>query len=252
MKKELKSKSKRKWIISGLAAFTSVSLLTTGFAVWVVGVNYVENKNDVNVTVDTAQNKSIVFTMSLTSSNIQLKESAQADGKLVRVEKSETVTNPLTVSYKDLQIIYGDNAGFAYKSIKFSIAEPEEGETSYASVKTAANANKLTGSYARNGDSFTYLEAPSVINLSTLSPTKTNGVNVYTITSGSLIFTWGTFFATKSPATFYNEKYKDETDNAKLATASGEITTELTNMYSQLNGKKIKLVATLSTEAVGA
>ena len=39
MKKEINSKSRRRWIMGGLAAFASVALLTTGFAVWVVGGN---------------------------------------------------------------------------------------------------------------------------------------------------------------------------------------------------------------------
>ena len=89
MKKELNSKSKRKWIIGGLAAFTSISLLTTGFAIWVVGVNSTESNNDVTVTVDTAQNKSIVFTMTLGGS-IQLKESAVSNGKIVNVVQEDT------------------------------------------------------------------------------------------------------------------------------------------------------------------
>ncbi len=249
MKKELNSKSKRKWIIGGLAAFTSISLLTTGFAIWVVGVNSTESNNDVTVTVDTAQNKSIVFTMTLGDS-IQLKESAVAEGKIVNVEQSDTQTSPLTISYSNLQIVYGKDSGFDYDCIKFSIAEPGEGETgSYASVKSKEN--KLTGSYARTGTSYTYLEAPDTISLDnyTNSTTTTGSVTTINIGSGSLTFKWGTFFNNESPATFYNAKYAGENDNATLAKASGEITSELKDMYDQLEGKTIKLVATLAKNA---
>lgn len=249
MKKELNSKSKRKWIIGGLAAFTSISLLTTGFAIWVVGVNSTENKNDVNVTVDTAQNKSIVFTMTLTSSSIELKESNTSDGKMVRVESSDVRNDPLTISYSNMQIVYGDKAGFDYDCIKFSIAEPGEGETeSYASVKSKDS--KLTGEgYARATGTYTYLEAPDTIMLSNLDKTQNDSITTYSSASGSLTFKWGSFFDNKSPATYYNTKYANENDNAKLATASGEITTELNDMNTQLNGKKIKLVATLAKTA---
>ena len=251
MKKELNSKSKRKWIIGGLAAFTSISLLTTGFAIWVVGVSSTESNNDVTVTVDTAQNKSIVFTMTLdsSSSSIQLKESAEAKGKIVTVNESDTTASPLTISYSNLQIVYGKDSEFTnnYDCIKFSIAEPEEGETDYASVKSGDN--KLTGTYARTGNSYTYLEAPDTIKLSSLTQTQNDSITTYSSTSGSLTFKWGTFFDNKSPATFYNAKYADESNNATLAKASGEITSELKDMYNQLNGKKIKLVATLAKNA---
>ena len=57
MKKEINSKSRRKWIMGGLAAFASVALLTTGFAVWVVGSQKMSDKGDVSVTVDTGAPK---------------------------------------------------------------------------------------------------------------------------------------------------------------------------------------------------
>lgn len=254
MKKELNSKSKRKWIIGGLAAFTSISLLTTGFAVWVVGVNTTSTENKIGVTVDTAENKSIVFTMTISdTASIQLREAVVSQGKIVNVTQDDTVTNPLTISYTDLKIIYGANAGFNFNSIQFSIAEPGATDSDFVSVKTASGANKLTGGYARSGDSFTYLEAPSPIALSSLTKDESQStITTYSSSSGSLEFKWGSFFDNKSPATFYNEKYKEENDNAKLATASGEITTELEQMKTQLNDKKIKLVATLSTEEVTA
>ena len=62
MKKEINSKSRRKWIRGGLAGFASVALLTTGFAVWVVGVQKDKANGDVKVNVDTAQNANITFT----------------------------------------------------------------------------------------------------------------------------------------------------------------------------------------------
>ena len=65
MRKEINSKSKRKWVAGGLAAFASVALLTTGFATWVVINNNVTDSKDIGVTVDTASNESVDFTMTL-------------------------------------------------------------------------------------------------------------------------------------------------------------------------------------------
>ena len=57
MRKELNSKSKRKWIAGGIAAFASVALLTTGLATYIVGVSNTSVSLDgVKVNVDTAKN----------------------------------------------------------------------------------------------------------------------------------------------------------------------------------------------------
>ncbi len=244
MKKEINSKSRRKWIMGGLAAFASVALLTTGFAVWVVGSSKTDDSKDVNVTVDTAQNASINFTLNVEENpSIALKEAAAVEGKIVKVAAAEASANPLQISYSQSTITYGSNYDFKFTSIVFTIAEGD----GYASVKTATGASKLTGTYARTGTDFTYLTAPATIDISSLQKVESTSGNSTTITlpAGKLDFTWGTFFSAKSPANFYNDLYANETDQVALGNAADEITTELKAMYEQLNGKKIKLVATL-------
>lgn len=245
MKKEINSKSKRKWIMGGLAAFASVALLTTGFAVWYVGSVKTEDSKDVGVVVDTAQNNSINFTLNVEATpSIALKEAAAVEGKIVNVVAADASADPLRISYTQSTITYGSNFDFKYTSIVFTIEEAD----GYASVKTATDANKLTGAYARTGTDFTYLTAPATIDISKLEKVKSTSGNSTTITlpAGNLDFTWGTFFDSKSPANFYNEKYANETDQVALGNAADEITTELKAMYDQLNDKKIKLVAKLA------
>ncbi len=245
MKKEINTKSKRKWIMGGLAAFASVALLTTGFAVWIVGTNNASDNKDVNVTVDTAKNESINFVLNVEENpSIALKESVAVSGKIVNVAESDASANPLQISYSQSTITYGAAYDFKFTSIKFSIVEGD----GYATVKTATDASKLTGTYARSGTDFTYLTAPKSIDISALSKVESSTKNSTTITlpAGTLDFTWGTFFGAKSPATYYNEKYASETDLVALGKAADEITTELNAMYTQLNGKKIKLLAELA------
>ncbi len=245
MKKEINTKSKRKWIMGGLAAFASVALLTTGFAIWIVGTNNTSENKDVNVTVDTAKNESINFVLNVEANpSIALKESAAVSGKIVNVAESEVSANPLQISYSQSTITYGAEYDFKFTSIEFSIVEAE----GYATVKTATDASKLTGTYARTGTDFTYLTAPKSIDISTLSKVESTTGNSTTITlpAGKLDFTWGTFFEGKPPATYYNDKYADETDLVTLGKAADEITTELKAMYEQLNSKKIKLLAELA------
>ncbi len=251
MKKEINSKSKRKWIMGGLAGFASVALLTTGFAIWVVGASQTEQKLDVDVTVDTANNNSIVMSVTMGSdTSIKLAEDTViTDGKIVNVPEGETTEKPLEISCSKITISYGTSYDFKFNSIQFKIAEPETADgTTYASVKAAEN--KLSGSYARTGTDYTYIDAPAAINLTSYKSVAAESGNTrtITITNQTLTFKWGTFFGNTSPAAYYNNLYKDEGDFSVLEKAADEITTELTAMKDQLNGK-IKLVATLSETA---
>ena len=256
MKKEINSKSRRKWIMGGLAAFASVALLTTGFAVWVVGSNKTADKGDVDVTVDTAENNSIIFTFNLgADKSIELKErTATTDGHIINTKADDVATDPLKITYDQSTVKYGRSYDFKFKSIQFSILEPtEEEKAEFASVKVTES--KLTGAGKRTGAEFTYIEAPKAIDISTLVATEAGNTKTLSIPAGSLEFSWGSFFENVSPVTFYNEKYKDVIDDEALTTAADEITTELDNMRNNFlkadgnNFKKIKLKATLSPDA---
>ena len=128
MKKEINSKSRRKWIMGGLAAFASVALLTTGFAVWVVGVSNTDTNNAVTVKVDTAKNNSISFEMeSIGSNEITLAESKttakanQDSTKLVHIDDytddGETYkASPLQLTVK-YTIQYGKDYDFDFNKV---------------------------------------------------------------------------------------------------------------------------------------
>lgn len=254
MRKEINSKSKRKWIMGGLAAFASVALLTTGFALYVVGTTKTDASGNVDVKVDTAENKSIVFDFSLdgADSKIDLKESNVASGKIVTVEQNDTVENALQVKYLASTIKYGTSYVFNFKSIKFRIETSltaEETSNGYATVVVGADGNKLSGGYARETGTYEYISAPKDIDISSYTAAETGNTKTINIAASTLDFTWGSFFDNKAPSTYYNEKYASENDNGNLTTAADEITSELKAMHDQLDGKKIKLVATLSTEA---
>jgi hypothetical protein len=65
MRKELKSKSRRKWLLGGSLAFASVALLTTGFATWVIGTRQTSGDGQLNIGVDTAEDNSVELTFNL-------------------------------------------------------------------------------------------------------------------------------------------------------------------------------------------
>lgn len=268
MKKEINSKSRRKWIMGGLAAFASVALLTTGFAVWMVGVTNDKDSNDVDVTVDTAKNASIYFDMKINNTaSIKLAEStstatANKDGAIVKITDAETPNAydaaPLTLNVT-YTIRYGAASGFDFNNIQFSIidttsleeAEKTDGKN-YCDAKVASENIKLgkdSGSaFARKtSENLTYIEAPKNIEF-TKPSTAVEGKTYFEITdTTSISFKWGSFFGGKdSPATYYNGLENLGTATFEMKdTLSSEITEELNAMWNQMNGKTIKLQATM-------
>ena len=66
MKRELNSRSRRKWVAGGVLVFGSVALLSTGFATWVIGASktYADVEN-IGVIVDTINDESFVLSAAI-------------------------------------------------------------------------------------------------------------------------------------------------------------------------------------------
>lgn len=251
MKKEINSKSKRKWVAGGLAAFASIALLTTGFATWVVGSKIEADTDDVSVTVDTANNESVVFTADLTTdSKIELKEGSLTGGRLVNIPaveglgtNSDDVNNAfLTLTGVKFKMVYGTSYTLPSK-ITFEFVEPSSEELAaeqptYASVKVNSTNNKFTS--IRTASSYSYLAVPDAITINT-SEVVTSGSTKTLVITANLVFKWGDFFGGKTPANYYNGTTIEATsDNYE------KITAELNAMKDQLNGKKLHLKASLT------
>lgn len=255
MKKEINSKSRRKWIRGGLAAFASVALLTTGFAVWVVGVSNTDTNNDVTVNVDTAKNNSISFEMEIIGSNtITLAESKttakanQDSTKLVHIddykdEEDKYKANPLQLQVK-YTIQYGQDYTFDFNKIDFLIrTDAGEGYSTNIVPTDGFSLGHDTGveTFQRESEeNLTYIEAPNSIETlaAAVKDTKTNLFKIEKTTT--IDFKWGTFFGEKaSPATYYNETLNltgVSLQNKNLL--ASEITNELNTM-----GKKITKIS---------
>lgn len=120
MRKELKSKSRRKWLIGGSLAFASVALLTTGFATWVIGTQKTSGDGQLNIGVDTAEDNSVELTFSLDENDkkIFVAEDAGSSNPYLTIkrEEKETVTKPdWDIKIKDLNVVVGETF---YNSIK--------------------------------------------------------------------------------------------------------------------------------------
>lgn len=271
MKKEINSKSRKKWIRGGLAAFASVALLTTGFAVWVVGVSNKDASEDLKVNVDTAANKSIFFEMKITGDKkIQLAESkttanANKDsGKIVHIDDADTegayLDTPLTINIS-YTISYGKAYEKDFSKIHFEIINTPATKAGVTYCSSAVDAENIklghdatnTVGFKRDSEAgLTYIDAPVDIDLSKVTFT-TDDRNNFTYTgTQDITFKWGSFFGTNaaSPATFYNTKVgaTDSLTKTTKAVLAAEITEELDAMYKQMNDKTIQLKATLVQE----
>ena len=240
MKKEINSKSKRKWVAGGLAAFASIALLTTGFATWVVGTTKTEDNKEIGVTVDTAKNVNVEFIAELQSGeSIRLAETSNSSSPSTDfVKADEEPSGDLKITFTTLKISFGAQSDFAVtgKKLKFSITNNIEVSAPSADV------------FGRKGTELTYIEAPEAIDLNETngkSTTDANGVITYTFKTVSFDFRWGTFFGTEgqSPLEFYNSKFNaDPNPVAKTSANAQKVVDELNGMRDAYAAKnKIEL-----------
>lgn len=251
MRKEMNSKSKRKWVAGGLAAFASVALLTTGFATWIIGTqNMSANIDGTVVNVDTAKNASVELVMKISESNkkLVLAETEDLGGSDIHWE-NDGLVGDLTLEFDEMYVIYGTQSGFnpASKKLRFTISSIMNG---VSDVTRSANSVSLD-TFGRSGGPFTYLDVPADINLdggdSYIShPTTTT--TKYTFPSKNVSFNWGTAFGNNSPSKFYQDYFTDNASSfsdGQLAELAGVATKELDDMKTALNGTMITLTAEL-------
>ena len=262
MKKEINSKSRRKWIMGGLAAFASVALLTTGFAVWVVGVTQDKNNHDVGVSVATSSNANVTFEAKLVDDeSIYLDEKKPVDTTKFVNTGATDVKGDLSITFTSMTIKYGlgaadlfDTSKGGYKEVAFSINNFEESETGevgkYKNVIVSKDSNKIgTGAREANESGWTYITAPVSIPLTKFEKTVDSITNAVTLTlkdaDKAMEFTWGTFFGGVSPCTYYNNLV-DTGKIAKTVENADLINAEITQMYDALDNGKIRLTASLA------
>ena len=167
MRKEMNSKSKRKWVAGGLAAFASVALLTTGFATWIVGTNKMIVDNNTTVNVATAQNASIELSMEITEANRKIRfaeTSAPASDAFVRVDsgaEAEGANGDLTLDFSSIKVTYGVNSGFVPSQYKLGFTVKKITKNN-SDVTNSANKVALT-TFDRASDSYSYFQAPADI-----------------------------------------------------------------------------------------
>ena len=252
MRKEINSKSRRKWIMGGLAAFASVALLTTGFAVWVVGVTQTGKDGDVKIDVDTARNDNVTFEVTLSDNKIALQEpktdvsSDEHKNDFVKIENNgnEDQKTDFEISFSKFEITMPKNR---YDQVKISFSTADDAN------KIVDNAVATDGDQFKDDDTFkdkctnrkTYFDLKDNQNdVVTWNLTGDNslftgrdsnsGTTTYTLTNMSSItmFQWGSFFGSKAPSEFYNKTLLSEKANQTTENAE-KVKKELDSMYNK-------------------
>lgn len=249
MRKELKSKSRRKWLLGGSLAFASVALLTTGFATWVIGVTKTSGDGQVNIDVDTAKDNSVELTFKLdeTDHKISVAEDAGTSNTNLTIERdgSEGDTEPdWTIKIKDLNVVVGETF---YESLKgkqdLKIVFELQKDVAEAEDKNSVTDDKV-GVRGETESPWNYITLEKSEFNVTLPATYPTDGKIYDIsdTDKTFSFAWGSYFDGKAPSVFYKEK--EESKGSKtLREYYQKALQELQAMKTALTGE-LKLTAT--------
>ncbi len=212
MRKELKSKSRRKWLIGGSLAFASVALLTTGFATWVIGTRQTSGDGQFNIGVDTAEDNSVELTFNLDTDNrIFVAEDAGNTNSNLTIERDEadTVTKPdWDIKIKDLHIVVGETF---YNSIKGKdlkiVFELQKDKTEDKNSATNSVTDDKVGVRGETGSPWSYIDIDvksREFDVTLPDPYPADG-KIYDIndTDKTFSFGWGSYFDGKAPSEFY-------------------------------------------------
>lgn len=250
MRKELKSKSRRKWLIGGSLAFASVALLTTGFATWVIGTQKTSGDNQVHIGVDTVEDKSVELTFSLDEKEngiIVAEDAEKSSNTNLPIEK--TVTPDWTIKIKDLNVVVGKTFYDSLKAkqdLNLKIVFELQKDVAEAEDKNSVIDDKVG---VRTGSPWNYITlAKNEFNVDLPATYPTDG-KIYNIsdTDKTFSFTWGSYFGGKAPSVFYKENEPTE----GLREYYQKALKELQAMNEALDKGTLKLTATFVYPKVG-
>lgn len=247
MRKELKSKSRRKWLIGGSLAFASVALLTTGFATWVIGTQKTSADGDINIGADTAEDNSVELTFNLDTDNtIFVAEDAGSSNPNLPIEREDGVQGPdWDIKIKDLNIVVGETF---YNSIKGKdLKIVFELQKDVAKDINSVTDDKVGVRAGQSASSWNYIKLAKSEFIVNLPDSYPAGGKIYDISdeNKTFSFTWGSYFDGKAPSEFYKEKEGSRGEGQSLREYYQNALKELQAMNKALTGT-LKLTATFN------
>lgn len=247
--RKMNSSSKRKWVLGGALCFGAIALLTTGFATWIVGTNNAHDEGDTNVTVDTAKNDSASLEVKLKDSTIKLGETKAHESGVVT---NSEITGDLEITFETVKLTYGNayvEGNRKVTGLKFDLPtkKPSDFQDFNVHDNNAVVATDENDQFKDRAGKMNYIFAPA--NVTTVGTSSNEGeLHVITWTNLKVQFRRGDFFGNdkltttaenaKSPADYYNEKFKSNV----TVEDTDKITKELKGMNKVLNNKTLSLL----------
>lgn len=254
MRKELKSKSRRKWLIGGSLAFASVALLTTGFATWVIGTQKTSGDGQVNIGVDTVEDKSVELTFELDNTNdtIFVAENAGTSNSNLTIEQAGTPDWDIKI--KNLNIVVGKAFYDSLKGkqdLNLKIAfELQKDKTEDTNSATNSVTEDKVGVRGETGSPWSYIDIDvksREFDVTLPDPYPADG-KIYDINDTpnnpdkTFSFTWGSYFDGKAPSEFYKSHEPKEGKREYYQKAGQELQTMKTALTAGIS--TLKLTAT--------
>ena len=271
MKKDLKSKSKRKWIVGGVLLFGGVALLTTGFATWAIGVNQTKQNLGTNVTVEGTVNESVKLTVTPVDMGINVSEKHSLGSNEIFYTKENAAETDFTVKVNvklEIGADYYENNLSRINKIQFTFIDSwgESTPEGYNSDKDKTTARKITVSSespsvgkTHKAEDYEYItiSTSSSLTIPTLDENHTaiatEAANPVGFTysgskTGSKVFTkenldiklfdWGSYFDSKSPCTYYNKLYNDSAYQTEKGLRITDAAGDIDLVYNEMNAMK--------------
>jgi len=270
MRKDFKSKSKKKWIVGGILLFSGVALLTTGFATWVVGVNRSKVGSDIDITQEGTVNEMFKLTVKLTEAKVVISEKHTKAANEIIGTNEESPATDFEVS-GEFSVEVGNEYGKLPDKINFSfgysdneIAKPED-EAFKNTDNNKVKVESITRTHKVGNYEYLKIDEKAFLTVTDDETkkgfegawTKTTGTSStkWTVTAKFNLLDWGSFFNNSSPCTYYNSlydanaTYSETITEPKLTDDNRDIdfvTKEMNDMKDKFNNKKIKIIATLT------
>ena len=228
------------------ASLSAVSLMGVGFATWVIGYQNTEAKNEVLISADKVEYKSLTVSVKfndgitlgedgIATNNPEFNYAAGTDG--VKGDMKTNATFELTIG-KDYVA-----SEFNFKKVNFEMVT----EDGYLDNKPAETKAVFLTERPYSTD-LTYFDAPASIdiptNLDFAHATKVNEFKNKITFDAELTFRWGSMFNHISPVSYYDTGIENATDKEAYA---GNAYQELDAMHTKYSdsGAKIKLKISL-------
>lgn len=250
MKKNFKRKN---YVLIGAIGIAAVALTSVGFATWITGIQQkTDTTNDISVSVDAVNNKTSYIEVAVDQAEtIKIGEASTVSNQNGVMNVESPIDADLEVTFTTFKVITDTNFRISNIGISLAIYEGDNFSSKVLVDSTNGIYAKTINGTSNESTKSTYITlnkttiATSELTKLTEGAGHVKGYNCYKLTNMNLKFSWGSLFGNVEPSTHYGSFTENSSFEDRLAKVQ-QATAELTEMYSNLNGSKMKITFTLN------